>query len=84
MKKKISITLSADLRLQIDKQIGPSGSGSAFIEKVLGERLRKLAREEIGERDLILINATGDRLNAEMEDVLRDQGDALDALAPQK
>jgi metal-responsive CopG/Arc/MetJ family transcriptional regulator len=77
MKKRISITLSTDLLSEIDRLIGPNGSRSAFIEKVLSDHLRKLEREEIGARDLILINANADRLNREMEEVLRYQADVF-------
>jgi metal-responsive CopG/Arc/MetJ family transcriptional regulator len=77
MKKKISVSLSIDLLTRIDRRIGPESSRSAFIEKVLHDHLQKLEREEIGARDLLLINANADRLNAEMEDVLRYQADVF-------
>jgi hypothetical protein len=66
------------LRLQIDKQIGPSGSRSAFIEKVLSDHLEKLAREKIGARDLILTSVAADRLTAGMESVLRNRADIFE------
>lgn len=80
MKKKISITLSTDLLLQIDHLIGVSGSRSAFIEKVLKDHLRKLERQAIHQRDLELINANADFLNREAEDLLRYRADILDIL----
>jgi hypothetical protein len=83
MKKTISITLSADLLLKIDRLIGAKGSRSAFIEKVLSDHFRNLAREEIGARDLILINANADYLNREMGEVLQDQGDVFEILGDQ-
>lgn len=83
MKKRISITLSTDIWAEIDRQIGAKGSRSAFIEKVLSDHFRKLEREEIGARDLILINADADALNAEAEDVLRYQADIFAVLEDQ-
>lgn len=83
MKKRISISLSSEVLDEIDRQIGASGSRSAFIEKVLIDHFQKLAREEIGQRDLILINANADQLNAEMEDVLRYQADIFAILEDQ-
>jgi metal-responsive CopG/Arc/MetJ family transcriptional regulator len=83
MKTKISITLSTDLLLKIDRLIGFDGSRSAFIEKVLSDHLQKLEREEIGARELILLNANADYLNREAEDVLRYQADIFDILESQ-
>ena len=83
MKKKISITLSADLRLKIDQQISPESSRSAFIEKVLSDHFRDLERQAIHQRDFELINANADRLNREAEDVLRYQADIFDILESQ-
>jgi metal-responsive CopG/Arc/MetJ family transcriptional regulator len=73
MKAKTSITLSLPLLVQIDKLIGERASRSAYIEKVLSDHLRETERQAIQQRDLELINAAADRLNAEMEDVLEDQ-----------
>jgi metal-responsive CopG/Arc/MetJ family transcriptional regulator len=78
MKKKISITLSTDLLKQIDQMIGPDGSRSAFIEKVLKDHFQKLEREAIHQRDFELINTNADRLNREAEDVLRHQADIFE------
>jgi metal-responsive CopG/Arc/MetJ family transcriptional regulator len=83
MKRKISITISTDVLAKIDRLVGSTGSRSAFIEKVLSDHLQKLAREEIHARDLILINANTDRLNREMEDVLRYQADIFAILEDQ-
>jgi hypothetical protein len=83
MKKTISIALSTDVWAEIDRQIGAEGSRSAFIEMVLSDHFPKLAREEIGARDLILINANADRLNREMEEGLQDQGDIFEILEDQ-
>jgi metal-responsive CopG/Arc/MetJ family transcriptional regulator len=73
MKAKTSITLSLQLLAQIDKMIGERASRSAFIEKVLRDHLRETERQAIQQRDMELINAAADRLNAEMEEVLEDQ-----------
>jgi metal-responsive CopG/Arc/MetJ family transcriptional regulator len=73
MKAKTSITLSLPLLLQIDTLIGERASRSAYIEKVLRDHLRDEEREAAGQRDLELINANADALNAEAEDVLEDQ-----------
>ena len=76
MKAKTSITLSLPLLVQIDKLIGERASRSAYIEKVLSDHLRDTERQAIQQRDMELINAAADRLNAEAEDVLEYQ-DAL-------
>ena len=73
MKAKTSITLSVPLLVQIDKLIGERASRSAYIEKVLHDHLRELEREAIQQRDLELINAAAERLNAEAAEVLEDQ-----------
>ena len=83
MKKTISITLSADVLLEIDRQIGPTGSRSAFIEKVLPDHFRDLERQAIHQRDLELISANADYLNREAEAVLRYQANIFDALENQ-
>jgi hypothetical protein len=61
------------LLVQIDKLIGERASRSAYIEKILSEHLREMERQAIQQRDLELINANADYLNAEAEDVLRYQ-----------
>jgi metal-responsive CopG/Arc/MetJ family transcriptional regulator len=76
MKAKTSITLSLPLLVKIDKLIGEGASRSAYIEKVLSDHLRDEEREAIQQRDMELINAAAERLNAEAEDVLEYQ-DAL-------
>jgi len=78
MKKRTSITISTTLLAEIDRLIGAGGSRSAFIEKILSDHFRKLAREEVDARDMILINAAADRLNTEMEDALRYRADIFE------
>lgn len=69
-KAKTSVTLSVALLVKIDKLIGEGASRSAFIEKVLSERLRDEERAAINARDMELINANADYLNREALDVL--------------
>lgn len=75
MKRRISITLSTDLLLEIDRQIGSAGSRSVFIEKVLHAHIRDLEPRAIHQRDLELIDANSDYLNKEAEEVMQDQAD---------
>lgn len=69
-KEKTSITLSKDVLRAVDRVAGSKQSRSAFIEAVLAEYLRARERAERDARDLELINAQADELNAEVEDVL--------------
>ena len=73
MKEKTSITLSHEVLTRIDKLAGPKSSRSAFIEAVLRDYLKKRARAAIEARDLALINANADKLNAEAEDAMQFQ-----------
>jgi len=70
MKDKTSITLSREVLAGIDRLAGSKHSRSAVIEKVLRQFLREKARAAIQARDLELINAAADRLNAEAADIL--------------
>jgi metal-responsive CopG/Arc/MetJ family transcriptional regulator len=70
MKDKTSITLSREVLAGIDRLAGSKQSRSAVIENVLRQYLREKARAAIHARDLELINAAADRLNAEANDVL--------------
>lgn len=70
MKDKTSITLSREVLAGIDRLAGSKHSRSAVIEKVLRQYLREKARAAIQARDIELINAAADRLNAEAADVL--------------
>ncbi len=70
MKDKTSITLSRDVIAGIDRLAGSKHSRSAVIEKVLRQYLRERARAAVHARDLELINAAADRLNAEAADAL--------------
>ncbi len=70
MKEKTSITLSRDVMTRIDRLAGPKYSRSEFIERVLRRYLQEKTRDDLNARDLELINAAADRLNAEAADVL--------------
>lgn len=72
MKAKISITLSRDVLVAIDRLAGDE-SRSGFIERVLGGYLGQRARQEANARDLKRLNAAAERLNAEVADVLEYQ-----------
>ena len=82
MKAKTSITLSLPLLVEIDRLIGERASRSAYIEKVLKAHLRDEVRHAAQQRDKELIDASADRLNAEMEEVLEYQDAYFFDLAP--
>ena len=73
VKAKTSVTLSLPLLVKIDKIIGEGASRSAFIEKVLDERVKQMEWEALQRRDMELINAAADQLNAEARETLADQ-----------
>jgi len=78
MKAKTSITLSGDILAKIDRLAGAKRSRSAFIERVLRRYLAERARAALNARELEIMNRTADEMNAEVEEVLKDQ--ALDEL----
>jgi metal-responsive CopG/Arc/MetJ family transcriptional regulator len=84
MKKRISVTLSTDLLLQIDRLVGAPGSRSALVERVLKDHFQKMKAASIDQRDIELINANADEFNAEMEDVLRYQADIFEDEVPRQ
>jgi metal-responsive CopG/Arc/MetJ family transcriptional regulator len=69
MKQKTSITLSADLIKQIDRNVGKDASRSEFIENVLREHFKAKVRAAIHARDLELINAHIDYLSREAREL---------------
>jgi metal-responsive CopG/Arc/MetJ family transcriptional regulator len=75
MKEKTSITLSREVLSGIDRLAGSKSSRSALIEHVLRLYLRQQERARIDAHDLEILNRAADRLNAEVEDVLKDQAD---------
>ena len=70
MKKKTSVTLSADLVSAIDRYADRFENRSAFIEAAARSFIARLAREEQNARDLEIINRQANRLNHEALDVL--------------
>ena len=75
MKEKTSITLSPDVLRDIDRLAGSKYSRSAVIEQAVRSYLKERERAFIYARDLEILNRAADRLNAEAEDVLKDQAD---------
>lgn len=75
MKRKTSITLSADLLYRLDRLIGPGGNRSAVLEKALDAYLTEQERRRREARDLEILNREAARLNREARDVLRYQED---------
>jgi metal-responsive CopG/Arc/MetJ family transcriptional regulator len=75
MKVKTSITLDKDVVRAVERVAGKGESRSEVIERLLRQSLREQARRRIERRDLALINAHADELNAEADDVLSYQGD---------
>jgi metal-responsive CopG/Arc/MetJ family transcriptional regulator len=73
MKEKTSITLSRDVRIEIDRAAGSQQSRSAYVEAVLREHLRQRARARRDARDLEIINRNAERLNREALDGLEYQ-----------
>jgi len=70
MKGKTSVTLSRDVLAGIDRLAGSKYSRSAVIDNVLRQYLKDRAKAAIQRRDIELINASLDELNAEAEGVL--------------
>jgi metal-responsive CopG/Arc/MetJ family transcriptional regulator len=70
MKKKVSITLSADVLARVDQLAGSKHSRSAIIELVLQNYLRQRERADSDAQDLKRINAAADSLNQEAAAVL--------------
>jgi len=64
MKEKTSVTLSQELLTKID-QLPAYRNRSAFLEVAACAYLEQLKREERDRRDLEIINALADYLNAE-------------------
>ena len=75
MKLKTSVTLSEDILKTVDRASRKGESRSETIERLLREGLAARARQAADARDLALINAHADELNAEAEDALGYQAD---------
>ena len=67
MRVKTSITLPAELLKSIDRA---ESNRSAFFERAACAYLARLNKAKRDVRDLAIINANADRLNAEALDVL--------------
>jgi metal-responsive CopG/Arc/MetJ family transcriptional regulator len=75
MKVKTSVTLDEDLLRAVDKVARNGKSRSQVIEDATRIYLSGRARAAREARDLAILNAAADELNAEMDDVLTYQGD---------
>ncbi|HZU33888.1 MAG TPA: ribbon-helix-helix protein, CopG family [Candidatus Angelobacter sp.] len=70
MKQKTSITLSSEVLEGIDRLAGKKYSRSTMIERVLRRYLREKTHAAAQARDLALLDAAAENLNAEAADVL--------------
>jgi|HubBroStandDraft_6_1064221.scaffolds.fasta_scaffold3160072_2 metal-responsive CopG/Arc/MetJ family transcriptional regulator len=70
MRVKTSVTLPQELLARIDRV---DRNRSAFVEKASRVYLASLERARRNARDLEILNANADRLNAEASDVLEYQ-----------
>ena len=75
MKLKTSVTLSEDIMKRLDRASTKDESRSQTIERLVREGLAARARQVADARDLALINAHAEALNAEADDVLTYQAD---------
>ena len=75
MKVKTSVTLDEALLRALDKVARNGKSRSQIIEDATRLYLSARARAAREARDLAILNAAADDLNAEMDDVLAYQGD---------
>lgn len=75
MKLKTSVTLSEDIVRRLDRATRKGESRSQAIERLLRDSLYAEARRAADLRDLAIINAHANELNAEAEDVLAYQVD---------
>ena len=67
MRVKTSVTLPSDLLAGIDR-VNPNRS--AFLEQAALAHLARIEKAKLDARDIEIINANADRLNAEAMDVL--------------
>ena len=75
MKVKTSITLAEETLEAIDRVAGADSNRSRVIERAVLEFIRRQERAARDARDFAILNRAADRLNREMADVLRDQGE---------
>jgi hypothetical protein len=76
MKRKTSITLSANILIGVGRAGRRGESRSQTIERLLRERLNDESARVVREREVAQINRHADALNAEAADVLDYQGNA--------
>jgi len=77
-KEKISITLSPEVLVGIDRLAGTKRSRSAFVEDILRQYIREQTKAERRARDLAILNRYADELNRDAEDGLDDQAPEKD------
>lgn len=70
MKQKTSITLSPETIRAVDEVAGESSNRSRVIEQAVLEFLERRKRRLRDARDLEILDAAGDDLNREVEDIL--------------
>jgi len=75
MKQKTSITLDTETIRAIDEVAGERSNRSRVIEEAVLEFLERRRRRLRDARDLVILDAAADELNAEVEDVLDYQAD---------
>jgi len=69
MKVETTVTLSEELAAALGKRVEDSDALSRFVEDAIRAHLLRQRRKD-SSRDLAIINAHADALNAEAEDVL--------------
>jgi metal-responsive CopG/Arc/MetJ family transcriptional regulator len=75
MKVKTSITLSEELIQSIDELFGRQKNRSEFIERAVGDYIKRQTEEKRDLKDLDILNKKADKLNREAADVLQYQID---------
>lgn len=74
MKTNISVTLSNELLVKVDKLSTTYKNRSAFIESAIAYYIKKITKSEKNKNDHKIINTNVKRLNKEALDVLSYQG----------
>jgi metal-responsive CopG/Arc/MetJ family transcriptional regulator len=76
-KTKTSISIAANLLAAADELAGKSGR-SEFVERAVRASVRRWLKRARHERELVLLNAQADRLNAEAAETLAFQPELED------
>jgi hypothetical protein len=71
-KRPASVSLSGPL-LEATDRVAGAAQRSAFIERAVRRQLRRFLRAQRDARELAILNANAERLNAESDAVLADQ-----------